>query len=129
MTSLFISQVTIYPHQGRAEQLLAFASIVLNGCFIVKDVKIIDGPDGLFVAMPSRRAKDGSYRDICHPVNHEVRTLIEQAVLKAFFNSPQGRERARKAPVVIEELSQGRGQAMISDSDEESSPGIPLTTG
>ena len=65
-------------------RLKAFATVTLNACFVVRDVKVIDGNNGLFVAMPSRRKPDGTYRDIAHPLNSECRTYLEKCVLDAF---------------------------------------------
>ena len=65
-------------------RLKAFATVTLNGCFVVRDVKVIDGNGGLFVAMPSRRKPDGTYRDVAHPLNSECRTYLERCVLEAY---------------------------------------------
>jgi stage V sporulation protein G len=65
-------------------RLKAFATITLNGCFVVRDVKVIDGNTGLFVAMPSRRKPDGTYRDVAHPLNSECRGYLEKCVLEAY---------------------------------------------
>ncbi len=65
-------------------RLKAFVTIVLNACFVVRDVKVIDGNNGLFVAMPSRKKPDGTYRDVAHPLNSDCRSYIEQSVLDAY---------------------------------------------
>ena len=55
------------------ERLKAYVTITLDACFVVRDLKIIQGPGGLFVAMPSKKRKDGQYRDIAHPLNQQTR--------------------------------------------------------
>src|SRR5436853_7922247 len=84
MTMLSVTGVTIRPFSAGDDKLKAFASIVLDNVFIVKDLKIIEGTTGRFVAMPSRRGKDGIFRDVAHPLNQETREIIEHAVLDAY---------------------------------------------
>jgi stage V sporulation protein G len=79
-----ITEVKVYPikNQEKDKRLKAYATIVFENCFIVRDLKIILGNDGgLFVSMPSRRSKFGSFKDIAHPLNSSVRNEIEKAVL------------------------------------------------
>jgi stage V sporulation protein G len=66
------------------ERLKAYVSITLDEVFVVRDLKIIQGHSGLFVAMPSKKRKDGQFRDIAHPLNQDTRSKIENAVFKAF---------------------------------------------
>ncbi len=66
------------------EKLKAFASITFDDCFVVRGLKVINGSQGYFVSMPSRKRKDGSYQDIAHPINNEMRKEIEDKVLDAF---------------------------------------------
>ncbi len=84
MNSLEISSITIRPFRGDDDKLRAFASIILNNAFIVKDLKVIEGNNGRFVAMPSRRGKDGIFRDVAHPLNQDMRDVLEKAVLAAY---------------------------------------------
>lgn len=65
-------------------KMKAVASVTFDNAFAVHDVKVIDGPDKLFVAMPSRRTPDGEYRDIAHPINSEMRSMLESKVLSAY---------------------------------------------
>ena len=67
-----------------SDQLKAFANIVIDDAFIIKNIKIIEGKNGLFVAMPSQKGKNGEYRDIAHPLNSETRGEIEKLVLDAY---------------------------------------------
>lgn len=66
------------------DQLKAYVTIVLDHCFVVRDVKVIRGPKGYFVAMPSKKRKDGTFRDIAHPINRETREKMENAILDAY---------------------------------------------
>src|SRR5262249_35233429 len=65
-------------------KLKAYASIVVDACFIVNDLKVIEGKRGLFISMPSRRRKRGGYRDVAHPLNNETRRMIEEQVLAEY---------------------------------------------
>lgn len=62
----------------------AVVSITLDDEFVVHDIKVIDGDKGLFIAMPSRRASDGEYRDIAHPINSATRDRIQEIILKEY---------------------------------------------
>jgi stage V sporulation protein G len=75
-----ITEVKVYPVFDN-EKLKGYATIIFDDCFVVRDLKVIQGTNGMFVAMPSKKTKDGSYRDTAHPLNNETRDMIEQAVL------------------------------------------------
>ena len=66
-----ITEVRVFPVDD--EKLKAFVSIILDDCFVISDIKIIHGPKGLFVSMPSKKRKDGTFRDIAHPLNSDTR--------------------------------------------------------
>lgn len=66
------------------QRVKASVSICLDGQFVVHDLRVIEGPNGLFVSMPARKTGSGDYRDIAHPVTAEARDLIQRAVLKAY---------------------------------------------
>ncbi len=66
------------------EKLKAFVTITFENCFVVRGVKIIQGNQGLFVAMPSRRKPDGTFQDIAHPINTEMRDRLEKQVLSEY---------------------------------------------
>lgn len=76
-----ITEVKVFPVKKPDERIKAFATIAIDNAFLVRDLKIINGNSGLFVAMPSRRKPDGSYADVAHPLNQETRTLIEEKVI------------------------------------------------
>ena len=76
-----ISEIRIKLVENRTDRLKAFCSVTFDNCFVVRDLKIIEGTDGFFVAMPSRKLPNGDFRDICHPINTDTRTQIQEAVL------------------------------------------------
>lgn len=65
-------------------KMKAIVSITLDGEFVVHDIKVIEGEKGLFIAMPSRRAGDGEYRDIAHPINSQTREMIQNIILERY---------------------------------------------
>lgn len=65
-------------------KLRGVASITIDDCFVVHDIKVIEGKDGLFISMPSRKTPDGEFKDIVHPINTETREMIKSAVLEAY---------------------------------------------
>lgn len=79
-----ITEVKIFP--VNEDRLKAYVTITLDDCFVVRDLKIIQGTSGLFVAMPSKKRKDGQFRDIAHPLNQETRAMIEDMVFEAYEN-------------------------------------------
>jgi len=66
------------------ERLKAFANITFDDEFVIRGLKVIKGHNGYFVSMPSRRRSDGTYQDIAHPINNEMRTRLEEAVMAAY---------------------------------------------
>ena len=77
-----ITEVKVFPIQE--EKLKAFVSIVFDQSFMVNDIKIIQGRDGLFISMPSRKKKNGEFKDVAHPLNNETRRMIEDKVLAEY---------------------------------------------
>ena len=68
-------------------KMKAVVSITIDDEFVVHDIKVIEGEKGLFIAMPSRKAADGEYRDIAHPINSETRSMLEEIILKSYEES------------------------------------------
>jgi stage V sporulation protein G len=77
-----ITDVKVIPVDD--EKLKAFVSIVFDQSFVVTDIKIINGPKGLFVSMPSKKRKDGTFKDIAHPLNNQMRQYLEDKVLSVY---------------------------------------------
>ena len=77
-----ITQVKVFP--VTEEKLKAYVSIVLDDCFLVSDLKVIQGPNGLFISMPSKRKKNGEFKDVAHPLNRETRERMERRILEEY---------------------------------------------
>ena len=82
-----ISEVRIRFVKKDDSKLKAVASVTLDNCFVVHDIKIIDGTDGIFIAMPSRKTSDGEFKDIAHPLNTETRETLKNAILNAYADA------------------------------------------
>ncbi len=78
-----ITEVKIFP--VNEEKLKAYVTIVLDHCFVVRDLKIINGSTGLFVAMPSKKRADGTYKDVAHPLNKQTRVTMEKLILESYL--------------------------------------------
>jgi stage V sporulation protein G len=82
-----VTEVKVFPVQE--DRLKAYVAITFDHCFVVRDLKVINGDNGLFVAMPSKKRKDGTYRDTAHPLNNETRQMIESIVLAEYHKEIQ----------------------------------------
>lgn len=67
----------------------AYVTITFDDCFVVRDIRVVDGKNGLFIAMPSRKRPDGEFKDIAHPINTETRRMIEEAILAKYDEVPE----------------------------------------
>ena len=77
-----ITEVKVFPVDE--EKLRAFVSIVFDNCFMVNDIKVIQGKDGLFISMPSRKKRNGKFKDVAHPLNNETRKMLEDQILAEY---------------------------------------------
>lgn len=71
-------------HMTHDDKMKAVVSVTFDNCFVVHDIKIISGQDKLFIAMPSRKTPDNEYKDIAHPINIEMRELLQQNILEKY---------------------------------------------
>jgi stage V sporulation protein G len=78
-----ITDVRLIKVEGQ-NRLKAIAAITIDDCFVVHELRVIEGDTGLFVAMPSRKRASGEYKDIAHPINQETREMIESQVIEAY---------------------------------------------
>ena len=78
-----ITDVKVKPVNGTS-RLKAIVEITIDGVFVVHELRIIEGTNGLFVAMPSRQVGENQYKDIAHPINAETRKMVEDVVIKAY---------------------------------------------
>lgn len=77
-----ITDVRVFPVEE--DKLKAYVTITLDGCFVIRDLKVINGTSGLFIAMPAKRRKDGTYKDIAHPLNADTRDRMEKMILEEY---------------------------------------------
>lgn len=92
-----ITEVRILPGDG--QKVRAFVHITFDNCFTVRDLKIIQGPEGLFIAMPNRKRKDGTFENVAFPANAEMRKMIEERVIAEFKKVVGGSVTARALSV------------------------------
>jgi len=92
-----ITDVRVFPVGD--EKLKAYVSIVFDRCFMVNDIKVIRGREGLFISMPSRKKRNGEFKDVAHPLNQETRRRVEERILAEYETAVAGdAESADRAP-------------------------------
>ena len=107
-------------------------TVTFDNCFVVRDLKVISGNTGLFVAMPSKKRKDGTYKDIAHPIHSDFRQALEDIILKK-YEEETGTAKSQPAKKVIERVHTGEkmleneegtmAYSALSDSDMEAGVG------
>ena len=108
-----ITDIRIFPVDE--PKLKAFVSIIFDHCFIISDIKIIEGNNGLFLSMPSKKRRDGTFKDIAHPLNSETRKMLEDAVISAYKEQEQHPSKAGEPAQA----------SALETSAEEASPELP----
>ena len=78
------TDVNVRLMQRDDSKLKAVASVTIEDCFVVHDIKVLEGTQGYFVVMPSRKTPDGQYKDVAHPINTPTREALNKLVLDAF---------------------------------------------
>ena len=82
-------------------KMRAVVSVTFDNEFVVHDIKVIEGERGLFIAMPSKKSADGEYRDIAHPINSDMRGILQSRILEAYdkasLEEPEGEEAPAEA--------------------------------
>lgn len=84
-----ISDIRIRLVEQADSKLKAFASITIDECFVVHDIKVINGEKGYFISMPSKKSPDGKHKDIVHPIKTETRKELEEKIIEAYNNAPR----------------------------------------
>lgn len=79
-----ITEVRVRLVNKEDSKLKAVASMTIDGCFVIHDIKVIQGNEGLFISMPSRKTPEGEYKDIVHPINTETREAISKKIIEAY---------------------------------------------
>ena len=82
-----ITSVDVRKTEREGSRMRGNATVVLDDCFAVHGIRIIEGDEGLFIAMPSKKVGSGEYHDIAHPINKEARAMFEEAILDAYKNA------------------------------------------
>ncbi len=100
------------------EKLKAFVSIVIDQCFMVNDIKVIRGKEGLFISMPSRRKRNGDFKDVAHPLNNPTRKMIEERILDEYHQIVNGRSEESRSKPIQEVLAQPSEQEQKSKNKE-----------
>lgn len=117
-----VTDVKVFP--VNEDRLKAYATITFDDCFVVRDLKIIQGNAGLFVAMPSKRRKDGTFKDTAHPLNNETREMIETKVLACY------QQELSRLGIDPSTIGARRTFPVASDEDyDEVVPGVATTGG
>ncbi len=79
-----ITDIRIKKVEGDSNKLKAYASVTFDDSFVVHNIKVIEGQNGLFIAMPSRKTKSGEMKDVAHPINSDFRERMQGAILEAY---------------------------------------------
>jgi stage V sporulation protein G len=82
-----VTDVRVRKATGTESKLKAYCSVVLDGMFVVHDVRVVEGVNGMFVSMPRRKTNEGEFKDLAHPITAEAREMIQRAVLDAYFEA------------------------------------------
>ena len=106
-------------------KMKAIVSVTLDNAFVIHDVKVVDGQNGLFVAMPSRKTPNGEFRDIAHPISQEARDLIQSRVLEKYQEAltMNDFEALKNNPDFILDAPL-RNPVLMEDKEEEAQPSI-----
>ena len=79
-----VTSVKVKKIEKENSRMKGIASVLIDDCFAVHDIRIIEGDNGLFIAMPSKKTPDGKFKDIAHPINTETRELIQNAIIQKY---------------------------------------------
>lgn len=115
-----ITQIRVFPVEE--EKLKAFVSVIFDECFVVSDIKIIQGTNGLFVSMPSKKRKNGTFRDIAHPLNNETRRKFEEEIISKYREVVA--QSGGSDPAPLRDLD-GREAHSTADDDPQAGGAVP----
>lgn len=118
-----VTEVKVFPVAD--DKLKAFVSVVLDDCFMVNDIKVIEGRDGRFISMPSRRKRNGKFKDIAHPLNSDTRQMLESEILEEYERLLNGGEPAAKQNRPSDDIA---SQNATDRPVEEAAAPAPLPT-
>ncbi len=81
---------------GADGKLKAYVTVTFDDCFVVHNIKVIEGKNGAFIAMPSRKTKTGEYKDVAHPINSDFRSKLQSDILSAYDKEPAENDNIHK---------------------------------
>lgn len=87
-----ITSVTVRKFEKEGNRMKGIATVVIDDSFAIHDIRIIEGDNGLFIAMPSRKTATGEYKDIAHPINTEVRNMFQKVILEEYNKAEEPAE-------------------------------------
>ena len=112
-----ITQVRVFPVDE--EKLKAFASIIFDDCFVVSDIKLIQGNHGMFISMPSKKKRNGTFRDIAHPLNNQTRQMIEDQILSRYHELVGGDISEEDLPVGAQVTPEAESELPLTESTRD----------
>jgi len=112
-----ITEIAVVPVEEN--KLRAYVNITIDDCFMVRGLKIIQGREGLFVAMPNKQGKNGAFRDVAHPLNSETRKMIEDKVIESYYQALEETEEEQAEEGQAEEEQAEEEQAEEEQAEEE----------
>ena len=113
-----ITEVTIYPTNDGLVR--AYVDIVFDNCFMVRDIRVIKGPTGLFISMPAKKQWDGTHRDLAYPANAETRMMIQRVILAEYEKLLAGNgsvPSVRSSPERLRALEQLKNDGLINEEE------------
>ena len=117
-----ISDIRIRFVKKETGKLKAVASMTIDDCFVVHDIKIIEGTDGPFIAMPSRKTNDGDFKDIAHPLNNETREMLKKVILSAYSEEAERAARSADAQPAEAQAAEAPAPEGAESAGETESP-------
>ena len=121
-----ITEVVIRPVTD--ERLRAYVSMTFDNALVIKDIKIVEGKNGLFVSMPSRRRKNGKYQDIAHPINTDFRREVETRIFDEYRDAVGG-EIPEERPILDTPLDQEESEETQEAQETEEAEEVESQTG
>lgn len=82
-----ITSVKVHKINREDSKMKAYVTVTLDDCFVVRNIRVIEGANGLFIAMPSRKINDEEFEDIAHPINKETRSMFEEKIIEEYNKS------------------------------------------
>lgn len=114
-----ITDVRLRKVNNQDTRMKALVSVTFDESFVIHDLRVIDGNNGLFVAMPSKRTPDGEFRDIAHPINSDMRQHVQEEVMRVYEETADAEEAAEQASEPTVESDPAEDEETAEDIDEE----------